>query len=40
VRRYRGGEADAAGGTKRGDVTADEAEAFGRSIKLAEKPGG
>jgi predicted RNA-binding protein YlxR (DUF448 family) len=40
VRRYRGGEADAAGGTERGDVTADEAEAFGRSIKLAEKPGG
>jgi len=40
VRRYRGGEADAPGGTERGDVTADEAEAFGRSIKLAEKPGG
>ena len=40
VRRYRGGEADAAGGTERGDVTADEAEAFGRPIKLAEKPGG
>jgi len=40
VRRYRGGEADAAGGTERGDVTADKAGTFGRSIKLAEKPGG
>ena len=40
VRRYRGGEAHAATGTEHGDVTADEAEAFGRSIKLAEKPGG
>ena len=40
VRRYRGREADAAGGTERGDVTADEAGTFGRSIKLAEKPGG
>ncbi len=40
LRRYRGGEADAAGGTERGGVTADEAGALGRSIRLAEKPGG
>jgi uncharacterized protein len=40
LRRYRGGEADAATGTEHGDVTADEAGTFGRSIKLAEKPGG
>jgi uncharacterized protein len=40
LRRYRGSEADAAIGTERGDETADEAEAFGRPIKLAEKPGG
>ena len=36
LRRYRRGEADAAAGTERGD----EAEAFGRPIKLAEKPNG
>jgi hypothetical protein len=40
VRRYRGGEADATSGTERGNAMADKAEAFGRSIKLAEKPGG
>ena len=40
LRRYRGSEADAAIGTERGDETADEAEAFGRPIKLAEKPSG
>ena len=40
LRRYRGGEADAATGTEQGGVTADEAGTFGRSIKLAEKPGG
>ena len=40
LRRYRGGEADAATGTGQGDVTADEAGTLGRSIKLAEKPGG
>jgi predicted RNA-binding protein YlxR (DUF448 family) len=40
LRRYRGGEADAAAGTEQGDVTADEARTFGRPIKLAEKPGG
>jgi predicted RNA-binding protein YlxR (DUF448 family) len=40
LRRYRGGEADAATETKRGDAMADKAGAFGRSIKLAEKPGG
>jgi predicted RNA-binding protein YlxR (DUF448 family) len=40
LRRYRGGEADAATGTERGDAMADEAGTFGRSIKLAEKPGG
>jgi predicted RNA-binding protein YlxR (DUF448 family) len=40
LRRYRSGEAHAATGTEHGDVTADKAEAFGRSIKLAEKPGG
>ena len=40
LRRYRGGEADAATETEHGDVTADEAGTFGRSIKLAEKPGG
>jgi predicted RNA-binding protein YlxR (DUF448 family) len=40
LRRYRGGEADAAAGTERGDATADEVGRFGRSIKLAEKPGG
>ena len=40
VRRYRGGEVDATSGTQRGNAMADKAEAFGRSIKLAEKPGG
>jgi uncharacterized protein len=40
LRRYRGGEADAATGAEHADVTADEAGTFGRSIKLAEKPGG
>jgi len=40
LRRYRGGAADAAVGTERGDAMADEAGTFGRSIKLAEKPGG
>ena len=40
LRRYRGGEADAAAGTVHGDVTAQEVGRFGRSIKLAEKPGG
>ena len=40
LRRYRGGEANAAVGTERGDATAHEAGTFGRSIKLAEKPGG
>jgi len=40
LRRYRGGQADTAAGTERGDETADEAETFGRPIKLAEKPSG
>jgi uncharacterized protein len=40
LRRYRRGEADAAAGTERGDEAADKAEAFGRPIKLAEKPNG
>ena len=40
VRRYRGGEADAAGGTERGDAPVGEAGTFGRPIKLAEKPSG
>ena len=40
LRRYRGGEADPATQTERDDATADEAETFGRPIKLAEKPGG
>jgi uncharacterized protein len=40
LRRYRGGEADAASRTERGEATADEAGTFGRPIKLAEKPGG
>jgi uncharacterized protein len=40
LRRYRGGEADAATGTERGGATADEAGTFGAPIKLAEKPGG
>jgi uncharacterized protein len=40
LRRYRGGEANAAVGTERGDATARDAGTFGRSIKLAEKPGG
>jgi uncharacterized protein len=40
LRRYRGGEADAATEAERGDAMADKAEAFGRSIKLGEKPGG
>jgi uncharacterized protein len=40
LRRYRGGEADAATGTESGVATADEAGTFGAPIKLAEKPGG
>jgi predicted RNA-binding protein YlxR (DUF448 family) len=40
LRRYRGGEAEAATGRERGGVNADEAGTFGRPIKLAEKPGG
>jgi hypothetical protein len=40
LRRYRGAEADPAIGTVRDDATANEAGTFGRSIKLAEKPGG
>ena len=40
LRRYRGGEADAATGTERGDATADAAGTFGKPIKLAEKPSG
>ena len=40
LRRYRGGEADAATETERGDATADEAGTFGGPIKLAEKPSG
>jgi predicted RNA-binding protein YlxR (DUF448 family) len=40
LRRYRGGEAEAATGTERGGDNADEAGTFGRPIKLAEKPGG
>jgi uncharacterized protein len=40
VRRYREREADAANGTERGGRTADEAGTLGRTIKLAEKPGG
>ena len=40
LRRYRGGEADAATGTERGDATAHEVGTFNKSIKLAEKPGG
>jgi len=40
LRRYRGGEADAAAGTERGGATAEEVGAFGAPIKLAEKPGG
>ncbi len=38
LRRYRGGEADAATGTERGGQTSDEGGAFGAPIKLAEKP--
>jgi predicted RNA-binding protein YlxR (DUF448 family) len=40
LRRYRGGEADAATGTERGGGTADEAGTFAAPIELAEKPGG
>jgi hypothetical protein len=40
LRRYRGGEADAATGTERDDATANEAGTFGEPIKLAEKPSG
>jgi hypothetical protein len=40
LRRYRGGEAPTAAETEQGDVTAGEAETFGRPIKLAEKPSG
>jgi hypothetical protein len=40
LRRYRGGETNAAIGTEHDDATAHEAGTFGRSIKLAEKPGG
>ncbi len=40
LRRYRGGEADAAARTERGDETAEEVETFGRPIRLAEKPNG
>jgi uncharacterized protein len=40
LRRYRGGEANAAVGTERGDATAHEVGTFNKSIKLAEKPGG
>ena len=40
LRRYRGGEADAATETERDDATADEAATFGGPIKLAEKPSG
>jgi uncharacterized protein len=38
LRRYRGGEADAAVGAEHGGVTADEAETLGAPINLAEKP--
>jgi hypothetical protein len=40
LRRYRGGEADAADRTECGDATAGEAGTFSRPIKLAEKPSG
>jgi hypothetical protein len=40
LRRYRGGEADAATRTERADGAADEAVTSGGPIKLAEKPGG
>jgi uncharacterized protein len=40
LRRYRGGEADAAIGAERGGAPADEAGTFGAPIELAEKPGG
>ncbi len=40
LRRYRDGVAPTATETEQGDVTADEAETFGRPIKLAEKPSG
>jgi predicted RNA-binding protein YlxR (DUF448 family) len=40
LRRYRGGEAEAATGAEPGGDNADEAGTFGRPIKLAEKPGG
>jgi uncharacterized protein len=40
LRRYRGGEANIAVGTERGDAAANVAETSVRSIKLAEKPGG
>jgi uncharacterized protein len=38
LRRYRGGEADAATGMEHGGVTANEAETFGAPNKLAAKP--
>jgi uncharacterized protein len=40
LRRYRDSEADSATGTERGGRPADEAGAYGGSIKLAEKPSG
>jgi predicted RNA-binding protein YlxR (DUF448 family) len=40
LRRYRGGGADAAAGTERGDATGGEAGTFGAPIELAEKPSG
>jgi uncharacterized protein len=40
LRRYRGGEADPANRTERGDVTAENAGTFSGPINLAEKPSG
>jgi uncharacterized protein len=40
LRRYRGGEADPANRTERGDVTAENAGTFNGPINLAEKPSG
>ena len=40
LRRYRDGAPPTATETEQGDVTAEEAETFGRPIKLAEKPSG
>jgi predicted RNA-binding protein YlxR (DUF448 family) len=40
LRRYRGGEADAATRTERVGAIADEAETLGAPIELAEKPNG